>query len=195
MFFKFAAFALPLLIVAQGMGGYASAIGARNSGGPIASIVQVSADQVGHGAETAKLASAHPVAVDIGGKDLVSSVNGPIKAMTTPTSPHTGFESLAAEQEPIFLFCTQPNCANGCQILPVSLFTPGICFSIGTFRSAAVATVGGPPPAVEVFVAEQLCDNAVQINVTDTCFNMALNGQPAEFTTFFTLAPPSTPLN
>ena len=123
-------------------------------------------------------------------------MSAPIKPMTTPTSANTGFEALAPSTGPLFLFCPVNDCQTGCGVFPLSIFVPGQCFNmIGNIRSAAVLTFDGEVPNVEVFVGDENCDNAVQLDITDTCFNMALNGQPAEFTTFFTLAPPSTPLN
>lgn len=188
MFFKFAAYALPLLVVAQGMGGYASAIGARGSkGGSTPSLIPVKADQVGHGAETAKPGAVH--IVPTANKDLASSVNGPIKAMTTPAVPHPAFQSLVEGQGPLVLFCSASDCTNGCLVVPLSAFTPGFCFEGAPFGSAAVLTTGGPAPTVEVFVAEEDCVDGVQIDVADTCFNTALDGEPALFSTIFTLVP------
>ena len=188
MFFKIAASILPLLVVAQGMGAHASTIGARNSsGGGKPSAIPVPADKVGHGAETAKpVSSAHLVPTT--GKDLASSVSAPIKPMTTPTSANTGFEALALSTGPLFLFCPVNDCQTGCGVFPLSSLVPGQCFNmIGNIRSAAVLSFADVVPNVEVFIGDENCDDAVQLDVTDTCFNMNLNGGPADFRSVFTL--------
>lgn len=186
MFFKIAASILPLLVVAQGMGAHASTIQSRNSkGASTPSVIPVKVDQVGHGAETAQPGSLH--IVPSANKDLASSVGSSIKPMTTPTTAHTGFEALAPDQEPSILLCALPDCAHSCSIFPLSQFPTGVCLGNTSFASAAVLTVGGPPPSFNVFIAEDFCDNAVQLSVTDTCFNMAVNGGLTTFTSFFFL--------